>query len=353
MAPAALKEDRSRGRASTVLVAEDDALLAGQICQALRRTGIHAEAVADGRSTIDRLRDGGASLLLLDVHLPDMEGMDVIESLQRSGDEIPFLIISGAAEAAIAVEYMRRGARDYLVKNANLADIVPEVVQRTLDDIARDEQLSRLQREILEISEREQRRIGQDLHDDVCQRLAAIKMQIQHLEGELEQKAPEVLEQMHTVSSRLGEATRVARALARGLSPVDIGHEGLPAALGGLARNSEDIFQVTCEFKTVGQCPTLEHHVSTQFYRIAQDAIAHEVKNGKADHIQMTLLTEDGRLILSLSSNAQMRPRSHRDRGLDLYLIRHRAESIGATLRFQPLDSHGSTSAIEVSYPLP
>src|SRR5439155_7877232 len=84
-----------------------------------------------------------------------------------------------------------------------------------------------MEREILEISDREQRRIGQDLHDDLCQRLAGIEMMSQHLEQNLAAKAMPETATATKITILVREAISQARDLARGLSPVVLESDGL------------------------------------------------------------------------------------------------------------------------------
>ncbi len=335
-----------------VIVADDDAGVCLLMEEALTQAGFDVTLCHTGAEVISAVERGAPRLLLLDLRLTDMDAEHVIESLRSHGRSVPFVIVSGLADTRVAVEYMRRGARDYLIKDSGFLDLVPTVVQRTLADIARDEEIKRLQREILEISEREQRRIGQDIHDDLCQRLAAIKMKLQHLGDDLQAVAPALARDASAIGQHLGEATRVARALARGLSPVDIGHEGLPAALSGLVRTAEEIFQISCPLRTEGVCTPLDHHVSTQFYRIAQEAIANAVKHAKATEVRVVLHCSPSPVRLTIANDGQPMPRRPRSTGLGLHLMRQRVESIGAQLEIIH-NPPGATTAIQVTLPMP
>jgi signal transduction histidine kinase len=219
-----------------------------------------------------------------------------------------------------------------------------------LRELERDAQIVRLQREILEISEREQRRIGQDIHDDLCQRLAALKMKLQHLAESLETAAPELAGDARAISQHLGEATQVARGLARGLSPVDIGHDGLPAALLGLVRSARDIFQIRCQLHVEGTCGPLDHHAATQLYRIAQEAIANAVKHAAATQVDVFLDCAACPATLTIINDGMPFARPPKESGLGLHLMRQRAESIRATLEFSD-QPPGGTTAVRVILP--
>ena len=335
-----------------ILIADDDVGVCVLLREALEEAGYTVVAVHTAREAIDWLSAHAARLILLDIRLPDQDGSAVLTALQSAEKSIPFLIVSALSDAKVAMAYMRRGARDYLIKDQGFLDLVPEVVQRTLKDIERDLQLERLQREILQIADQEQRRIGQDIHDDLCQRLAAINMKLQHLAEDVSRVSPELSRQAASISHHLAEAVRVSRALARGLSPVDIGHEGLSAALTGLARDAEEIFEISCAFKTHGSCPPLEHHAATQVYRIAQEAIANAVKHAGAIDVRVVLDCQKRRIVLTVANDGQPFPEVPKSGGLGLQLMRHRAESVGAQLEFLDTPPEGATTAVRLSLPL-
>jgi signal transduction histidine kinase len=327
-----------------ILVADDDREGSRVLADRLAAAGHPVVVLHSGKEILEWLAHRRARLLLLEVRLPDMDGTDVLEALARSGHAPPFLIISATADTRVAVDYMRRGARDYLIKDARFPNLVPTVVERVLDDLERDDQLDRLQREIIEISERDQRRIGQDIHDDLCQRLAAIKMKLQHLANEVRRAAPALADDAATLSHHLGEATRVARTLARGLSPVDIGHDGLPAALLGLARTAEEIFRIECPLHVEGTCRPLGHHAATQLFRITQECIANAVKHAAATKVAIHLRCADEPIVLTVTNDGRPFPMPPAPTGLGLHLMRHRAESTKASLEFIHQPAAGTTT---------
>src|SRR6185503_16494259 len=130
---------------------------------------------------MDWLKNHRPDLMLLDLKLKDAGGAQVIEQLAQAERSVPFIIITGQGDERVAVEMMKLGALEYLVKDANFIELVPTMVGRTLDQLERDRRLvsaelerRHLEQQILEISEREQRRIGQDLHDGLGQHLTGI-----------------------------------------------------------------------------------------------------------------------------------------------------------------------------------
>ena len=202
-----------------------------------------------------------------------------------------------------------------------------------------------LGREITNASEREQRRIGQDLHHDICQRLAAVKMNMQDLEEKLADQAPVLVDEADAIVDRLTDAIRITRGLARGLSPVDIEAGGLGMALAALVRSSRELIGIECELETPDELPPLKPQVATQLYRITQECITNGAKHGHAGMVRVLLREIDHSLMLRVSNNGlPFDPAKVKSMGMGLPIMRYRAESISASLDFEVLPSDASVA---------
>ena len=142
-----------------------------------------------------------------------------------------------------------------------------------------------LEREILAISEREQRRIGEDLHDDLGQQLVGMEFVAQSLESQLRPLSAGAAIQAGELTSMARRALIHARELAQGLSPIGLEAEGLETALQELAARTRRIFRIDCRLEFNG--PVLIHDpaVGIHLYRISQEAINNAIKHGKATRI--------------------------------------------------------------------
>lgn len=212
--------------------------------------------------------------------------------------------------------------------------------------------------EIANASEREQRRIGQDLHDDICQRLAAVKMSMQDFEEQLAENAPMLVDKADDIVDRLTDAIHVTRSLARGLSPVDIEAGGIGVALDGLARTAREVLGVECTVEMPDPVPELTVHAATQLYRIAQECLNNAAKHAKASRVAVSLSIEsddtlqlrvvnDGRPFGELSGSSTSGSHS----GMGLHIMRYRAQSMQGVLNFDLKPSH-ATTAVSCSIPL-
>ena len=153
---------------------------------------------------------------------------------------------------------------------------------RLFTGIVRDiTERKRLEKEILEISDREQRRIGQDLHDDLCQTLAGIELMSEALEEKLAAKSRQESVQAAHIAERVQRAIEQTRMLARGLSPLEMESTGLMAALSELASNTQQHFSIRCVFEVSRSVMLDDAAAATHLYRIAQEAISNAIKHGK------------------------------------------------------------------------
>ncbi len=235
---------------------------------------------------------------------------------------------------------------DLSVSEVQLAD------RRIFTGFIRDiTERKQLEKEILEISEREQRRIGHDLHDGICQHLAGIELMSQVLEQKLERRSRDGSTRAGTIAKNVRETISQTRALARGLSPVTLEAEGLMSALGELAENTSKIFRVNCQFQCDPPVPVNDQAISTHLFRIAQEAVSNALRHGqKVRCVTIQLRAADGRLWLSVSDDgtgfAATKPAN--DKGMGLRIMQSRTGMIGGTLAIGGNPAGGATVTISV-----
>ena len=203
-----------------------------------------------------------------------------------------------------------------------------------------------LEREILAVSEREQRRLGHDLHDDLCQQLAGIQFVSQTLASNLDARADAEAARAKEIAQAVQHAMAQTRELARGLSPVSLEADGLMAALSGLAERTQKVFRIQCHFRCEPPVFVPDHSVAIHLYRIAQEAVGNAIKHGKASVIEIRLAAADKNLRLGVSDNGIGIPRHlPRQRGLGLRFMQYRAGVIGGSLLVQR-EPTGGTSVV-------
>jgi signal transduction histidine kinase len=204
-------------------------------------------------------------------------------------------------------------------------------------------QRQRLEEEILQISEREQRRIGHDLHDSLCQHLTATALAGQVLGERLAAKSlPEAADATKVVEL-VEEGMSLARNLARGLYPVEMEAEGLMAAFQELADSITKGAKVLCVFER--NPPVLIHDdaVATHLYRIAQEAVRNALRHGKAKRIGISLFERDGFVKLAVEDDGVGLPETMGEsKGLGVRIMAYRAGMLGGTFAIEPAPTGGT-----------
>ncbi len=201
-----------------------------------------------------------------------------------------------------------------------------------------------LEHEIQEISEREQRRLGQDLHDGLGQSMTGIAFLAKVLEQKLKVKDLEEAEAAGNIASLMNEALAQTRRLSRGLCPVELDSNDIEAALGQLAENLRTLFSVSCELQCEPEIKITDNAVAVHLYRIAQEAATNAIKHGQARNIGLSLTSNNSRLILTVKDDGCGLPAAaHKGKGMGLRVMQHRARMIGATISLRPSKEGGVT----------
>jgi PAS domain S-box-containing protein len=201
-----------------------------------------------------------------------------------------------------------------------------------------------LEREVLEVSNREQQRIGSDLHDGLGQELTGIALLLRGLENRAEREAASLSPAIEEVALLVNDAIFTTRALARGLSPVTFDRGGLAFALEELARRLSAMFHINvrCEADH-----TLERGLNSanalHLYRIAQEAVTNAAQHGHADNVEITLRHDGDRGLLRIEDNGGgFSPALNQSKGLGLRIMHYRAQMMTGSLRIESTRPHGT-----------
>jgi two-component system CheB/CheR fusion protein len=220
----------------------------------------------------------------------------------------------------------------------------------TVRDITQRRQL---EKQVLEISDHERRRIAQDLHDGLCQHLAATEFATQLLTDKLAQQSLPQATEAGQIAGFIQRAMTQAHEIAHGLHPVEIGPGGLMAALTDLSASVQKLFHVACVVRANGAADLFDHFddkEATHIYRIVQEAVANAIKHGKPSRILIELRTGGEQIVLTVNDNGLGFPEQHRqNKGMGISSMNYRACMIGAALTVGR-NPNGGTAVI-LSFP--
>jgi len=264
----------------------------------------------------------------------------VLESFQREEVVEPFETVR-----------MRKDGRPVYV-SLTLSPIKDEAGQITgVSAIMKDiSERKRLEAEILQVSEYEQRRIAQDLHDGLGQQLGGISFLSAVLKKNLAECASPETEAAAKISNLLTDAMAQTRNLARGLHPVTVETNGLMSALEDMAGRVTDLFKVTCRFECPEPVLIESNVVATHLYRIAQEAVTNAIKHGQAQKINIALSLLPDQIMLTVSDDGVGFKEAERNRkGLGLRIMNHRASVINGNLTVRKRAGSGTDVICTVS----
>jgi signal transduction histidine kinase len=217
------------------------------------------------------------------------------------------------------------------------------VRQRTVtltDEIAERE---RLEKALLQISEREQRSIGRDLHDGLGQHLTGTAMSAYALGSKLAARQAPEAEEAHRIVGLIEHGIEQTRGLARGLLLPEIENEGFREAMDDLSATTRMHFRVVCDFTCDGQVNIHDKASASHVYRIAQEAVRNAIRHGAAKKITITVSDNQGMLLLRVRDDGSgLPPPGKRGQGLGLRIMAHRAAIVGATLTVDGLPCGGT-----------
>jgi signal transduction histidine kinase len=203
--------------------------------------------------------------------------------------------------------------------------------------IRAEDLLRRSERQILEISDREQAHIGQDIHDGLCQQLVGIAFDANALEESLNAAAPDQARLARRIAMMLDEAISESRRVARGLYPVRLETEGLVPALKDLANRTSERFKIRCFCETAAPEFVCDATTGTHLYRIAQEAVNNALKHSGAGRVSIQLAEQNGQIELRVGDDGKgIEPGRPRTAGMGLYIMDYRARSMGGALRVHP-----------------
>ena len=210
-----------------------------------------------------------------------------------------------------------------------------------LQDVSEHKQL---ERGILQAVNREQYRIGNDLHDGLGQELTGIALMLRGLAGRLTAEYPPLLPEIESITRLVSNAIESSRALARGLSPVNLERGGLQDALEALTMHASELYSVPVVFthRLTGN-GSLNAELANHLYRIAQEAVRNAVAHGQARSIRLHLSLVRAKVRLSITDDGiGMPPEAMDATGMGLKIMCYRARILGGGVTFEPVEPSGT-----------
>lgn len=210
-----------------------------------------------------------------------------------------------------------------------------------------------LERELIQIGDQQQRRIGRELHDGLGQQLTSLGLYCAALNQKLQTQRHPAAADAATIVGLVKQASLMTRRIAHGLDPVAMEYGGLATALHGLAETARTLNGLDCMLRIAPDVDVLDPLMQINLYRAAQEAVNNVLKHSHGRRIWIDLTQADGMQTLSISDDGAGVGQDEMERaaGLGLHNLRHRASLLGGSCTVTRNAFGGTTVAI--SYPLP
>ncbi len=190
----------------------------------------------------------------------------------------------------------------------------------------------KLERQFLDMTERQRREIAFALHDDLCPQLIGIELLIGILHQKLKKTFSDQVDSIEKIELLVQDSIRKTRLLSRGLCPVDIVNQGFDASLSELVGYVEDMFGVTCHLDCDGSSPFTGNTAATHAYYIAHEAVHNAVKHADAKNITIHFSTHKNKITLMVKDDGKGIVSQVDHKGLGLKIMEYRAQQLNGSL---------------------
>ena len=311
----ALDATPPRDRACRLLHLEDSELDHALALAYLERAGLHVRALrVESRDEFTRALEKPWDVVLSDYNLPGYSGLEALSHLRERGLALPFILVSGQIGEDTAVEAMRNGASDYLLKN-NLSRLAPAIehamaaheVMRARAEADRQlaasrQRLSELAQHLQTSVEAERHAIAREIHDDVGGSLSALRFELDWVRRH--STDPSVQQRTAAALDLLAHALGASQRIMQNLRPAIL-EQGLVAALQWMTHGFEKRTGVRCTFRTSHERMRLPPGVPLVAYRTAQEALTNVSKHAHATRVEVDLSLTGGVLSLEVSDSGR------------------------------------------------
>lgn len=210
----------------------------------------------------------------------------------------------------------------------------------------------RLEQALVFVAEEQAHTIGQELHDNLGQQIAAIGYQARALEKKIFTTGNEKMASVAaSIATQVQTAVIQIKQLAQGLLPFELEANGLIAALKKLSKRIASTYSISCQFICEHEIVINDKNLALNFYRIAQEAANNAIRHGAAQHLTISLSSVQEKLVLSIKDDGcgfVAETKQAETQGMGIKIMQYRAKQLGANLEFLSRTTGGTEVRLEM-----
>jgi signal transduction histidine kinase len=350
-----------------ILMLEDSDADAELSLHTLRRGGIvfSCQRVETKSEFSQALEESPPNVILSDFSLPTFDGYSALAIAKVKCPDIPFIFVTGTLGEEVAIETLKKGATDYVLKQ-RLSRLVPSV-QRALREAQErrerrhaeeqlrqsHEQLRSLSVYLQHVREEERIRIAREVHDELGQALTGLKLQLSWLGNRLPPKSKLLREKMKSISEQIDETIHTVRRIATELRPGVLDTAGLLAALEWQAQQFQKQTGIHCEVKSAVRETLWDQDLNTAFFRIFQETLTNIIRHAKASRVEVRFVEAGNFLVLMVKDDGRgiSEAEINNTKSIGLLGMRERAALLGGEVRMRGVPGRGTTVTVRIPRP--
>jgi len=303
-------------------------------------------------------------LILSDYSLPTFDGSKALELAKQIAPQVPFIFVTGTMGEEVAIDMLKEGATDYVLKD-RLTRLIPAEIRALSESEQRRErglaeekfrrshdQLRALTGHLQFVREEERTRIAREVHDELGQALTGLKIDLAWLAGKV-RGARGLRAKIKSMSAQVDGTIQAVRRIATELRPGVLDSLGLAAAIEWQAAEFQERTGIRCEMKIDVTETIWEQNFSTACFRIFQETLTNIIRHAGATRVDVRLAQDEHALILTVRDNGRgITEKEIADsRSIGLIGMKERAAQVGGQVAFVRLPDGGTIVTMRVPLP--
>src|SRR5208283_2308584 len=311
---------------------------------------------------IEAIDGGGFDMIFADYSLPGFDGLSALAISKERCPGIPFIFISGTMGEELAIETLKTGATDYVLKN-RISRLIPSVRRALIEAKERSDrreavkqlershnQLRNLAAHLQSAREEERTWIAREIHDELGQTLTALKIDLSLMDKQVAaNQGIETLAELIKADLKLvNETIKTVKRLCTELRPSVLDHLGLGAAIEWQAQEYQKRSGIACEVNLVPYDIIVDGKHSSALFRIFQESLSNVLRHAQATKVTVTLSDQGDSIMLDISDNGVGITEEHMSKANSFGLLgmRERVQICNGEFRISGSPNAGTTITV-------